>query len=125
MREVGSPRRVIGLMDSKGQTHLSARLKEDIWVLNGRVKHGVKEGGISPGTLFNFHMNEVIQDFFNVPAGWTLNCSKFILLWHTGDLVLVQNSSGFKNFAEWYYRQTLYSVVPSWCNKLMQYCLQT
>ena len=55
-----------------------------------RVKNGVRQGAIASKILFNFHLNEVISDQSQLPAGCTLNCSKVnILFGYAIDLVLV------------------------------------
>ena len=78
----------IALIDFKGKNNFTCASYEeqlsDQWNVNNRVR----QGGISSGILFIFNLNEVMSDFSELTATYTLNGSKLNLLGNYNHLVL-------------------------------------
>ena len=86
--------------------------------------NGVRQGAISSGILFNLYLNEVISDLSKLPVEYTLIYSKVNMLGYADDLVLVVlTTQALQFFAKSTHPQALYTVTPSKCAEVMQYCL--
>ena len=70
--------------DSFGCTSHKGQLSDD-----KNVRNGVRHWGISPRTLFNFYLSEVISESYMLSVWCTINCSEINILGYVDDLVLV------------------------------------
>ena len=89
MRETELPGQVIALIDLMCKNTFVCSSYGGQLSGEWNIRNGVQHGGFSSGIVFNFYLNEVISDISKLPAGCTLNCSKFNILGYADDLVLV------------------------------------
>ena len=63
-----------------------------------RVRNGVRQGGIMSPYLFNFYLNEVIEDLLGLEVGCSLGYEKMNILCYADDIVLLSPSANGLQF---------------------------